>query len=66
METIMTCDHLSKAYGYTRALHDVNLGLPRGKIVGLLGPNGSGKTTLIKIANGLLRQWGLEPALPVD
>lgn len=50
----MTCDHLSKAYGYTRALHDVNLGLPRGKIVGLLGPNGSGKTTLLKLLAGLL------------
>ena len=54
METILTCDHLSKAYGYTRALHDVNLGLPRGKIVGLLGPNGSGKTTLLKLLAGLL------------
>ena len=54
MEAILTCDHLSKAYGYTRALHDVNLGLPRGKIVGLLGPNGSGKTTLLKLLAGLL------------
>ena len=54
METIMTCDHLSKAYGYTRALHDVNLGLPRGKIEGMLCPNGSGKTTLLKLLAGLL------------
>ena len=30
------------------------LSLPRGKIIGLLGPNGSGKTTLIKMLNGLL------------
>ncbi len=36
------------------ALVDVNLTIPSGRIVGLLGPNGSGKTTLIKIASGLL------------
>ena len=33
----------------------VDLSLPRGRIIGLLGPNGSGKTTLIKLACGLLQ-----------
>lgn len=32
----------------------MNCQLPRGRIIGLLGPNGSGKTTLIKTATGLL------------
>lgn len=36
------------------ALQNVNLIIPRGKIIGLLGKNGSGKTTLIKLINDLL------------
>lgn len=50
----LECVDLVKAYGGKIALDHVNLQVPKGKIVGLLGPNGSGKTTLIKLANGLL------------
>lgn len=46
---------LTKAYDeYHVAVSGISLTLPRGKIIGLLGPNGSGKTTLIKMLNGLL------------
>ena len=45
---------LTKVYGNTLAVNNLNLTIQRGKIIGLLGPNGSGKTTLIKIINGLL------------
>ncbi len=43
-----------KSYGEKEVLKNVNLVIPRGKIIGLLGKNGSGKTTLIKLANDLL------------
>lgn len=45
---------LTMRYHSSLALDDLNLELPQGKIIGLLGPNGSGKTTFIKLAAGLL------------
>ncbi len=36
-------------------LHNINLSIKDGEMVGLLGPNGSGKTTLIKLASGVLK-----------
>ncbi|MBR1931713.1 MAG: ABC transporter ATP-binding protein [Lachnospiraceae bacterium] len=47
---------LTKSYDERSvAVNNITLTLPKGKIVGLLGPNGSGKTTLIKMLNGLLK-----------
>lgn len=46
--------NLTKVYKNVPALNGVNLDIPAGRIVGLLGPNGSGKTTLIKLSVGLL------------
>jgi ABC-2 type transport system ATP-binding protein len=54
MNTILECKNLSKSFGSTKALDDINLTIEKGRIVGLLGPNGSGKTTFIKICNELL------------
>lgn len=54
MNNILKCENLSKYYGTTKALDNVTLNIPQGRIVGLLGPNGSGKTTFIKICNDLL------------
>lgn len=54
MSNVLECKNLRKQYGNFTALNNINLSLPAGKIVGLLGPNGSGKTTLIKLVSGLL------------
>lgn len=54
MDMILKASALTKRYGTTLALDQIDLELPQGKIVGLLGPNASGKTTLIKLIAGLL------------
>ena len=48
---IITCKGISKTFGTYKALDDINLDIPEGRIFGLLGPNGAGKTTLIRIIN---------------
>jgi ABC-2 type transport system ATP-binding protein len=53
---VMVCN-LTKSYGSCVALKNVNLEIPKGEIVGLLGPNGSGKTTLIKILTNLIKNY---------
>ena len=51
---LLECINLNKSFGNRKILEDVNLTIPRGKIVGLLGKNGTGKSTLIKLINDLL------------
>lgn len=53
-DTILEARGLCKSYGAQPVIYDMNVSLPSGRIIGLLGPNGSGKTTLIKLAAGLL------------
>jgi ABC-2 type transport system ATP-binding protein len=47
--------HLTKRFGATVAVDDVELLVPRGSAFGYLGPNGAGKTTLIRTLLGLTR-----------
>ena len=55
MESILEFKNITKQYGNKTALDNITLSIPRGSIVGLLGPNGSGKTTMLKLATGLLQ-----------
>ncbi len=51
MEHILTARNIVKDVTGHRALDDVSIAVPTGKVYGLLGPNGAGKTTLIRIIN---------------
>jgi len=51
---LLECKNLWKSYDDKQVLKDINLKIPKGKIIGLLGKNGTGKTTLIKLINDLL------------
>jgi ABC-type sugar transport system ATPase subunit len=46
---------VSKRFGATQALEDVDLAIGRGEVVALMGANGAGKSTLAKIAAGVSR-----------
>ncbi len=51
---LLKCKHLCKKFDDKQILYDINITIPQGKIIGLLGKNGTGKTTLIKLINDLL------------
>ncbi len=51
---LVECKNLRKKFDEKVVLNNIDLKIPRGKIIGLLGKNGTGKSTLIKLINDLL------------
>ena len=51
---LLEIKNLSKSYDKKKVLKNINLTIPRDRIIGLLGKNGTGKSTLIKLINDLL------------
>jgi len=54
-ETAVRITDLGHTYGQTRAMDHVNLALPKGRTIGLVGPDGVGKSTLLSIIAGVKR-----------
>jgi ABC-2 type transport system ATP-binding protein len=64
---------LTRRFGSHRALHEVDLEIPRGSFFALLGANGAGKTTFLRVVTGLVipssgsvRVLGIDPARHPD
>jgi ABC-2 type transport system ATP-binding protein len=49
----VTCENLHFSYSFKSILQDVNLAIPHGAVVGLIGANGCGKSTLLRCLVGL-------------
>ena len=64
--SIVSLSNVSKRYGDTMALDQVNLEIQPGRIVGLIGPNGACKTTLLKCLLGLAPYEGVIQVLGKD
>jgi ABC-2 type transport system ATP-binding protein len=54
MTSVIHTTGLSKRYGNFNALHNLDLEVQRGEVLGYLGPNGAGKTTTIRLLLGLI------------
>src|SRR5687768_12248179 len=52
---MLRLEGVSKSFGGLRAVQDVSLSLPAGRLSALIGPNGAGKTTLFALMSGFLR-----------
>ena len=55
MTPVVETRKLTKFYGRTRGIVDVDLEVQPGEVFGLLGPNGAGKTTTIRILLDFIR-----------
>ena len=51
-DVVVQVEHLVKGYGDRLLIEDLSFSLPRGGIVGVIGPNGAGMTTLFRMITG--------------
>ncbi len=72
---LLRAEHITKSYGPTQVLRDVNMHVRKGEVLALVGDNGAGKSTFIKVLAGFHQPssgqliWEGEPlhlSSPVD
>jgi polar amino acid transport system ATP-binding protein len=57
-DSMVSIQHLSKSFGDTEVLRDVNIEVKKGSVVVVLGPSGSGKSTMLRCINLLEKPSG--------
>ncbi|MDY5661583.1 MAG: amino acid ABC transporter ATP-binding protein [Coriobacteriales bacterium] len=57
-DSMVSIQHLSKSFGDTEVLKDVNIEVKKGSVVVVLGPSGSGKSTMLRCINLLEKPSG--------
>ena len=60
MAAIIEVKNLTKYYGKTRGVENLDMTVEEGEIYGFLGPNGAGKTTTIRVLLDLIKKTGGE------
>ncbi len=55
---MLEINHLKAAYGQVQVLHGIELKVPKGQVVTLIGSNGAGKTTTMRAISGMLKPTG--------
>ncbi len=56
MALMLRTEGLNAFYGNIRAITDVTIRVPKGKVVSIIGANGAGKSTLLKSISGLIQR----------
>ncbi|MCV6627646.1 MAG: energy-dependent translational throttle protein EttA [Cellvibrionaceae bacterium] len=51
-DKVIEIEHVSKSYGERKLIDDLNISIPKGAIVGIIGGNGAGKSTLFRMIAG--------------
>ncbi|MHA2143323.1 MAG: ABC transporter ATP-binding protein [Candidatus Thorarchaeota archaeon] len=67
-DVVIRCQDLTKYYGKSRGIENLNMEVLKGEVFGFLGPNGAGKTTTLRTLLGLIHKtsgeasvFGLDP-----
>ncbi len=62
-DVVIRCQDLTKYYGKSRGIENLNLEVLEGEVFGFLGPNGAGKTTTLRTLLGLIHKTSGEASV---